>query len=61
MKLKLHQSLQLRSIAVGVLSLWTFSLSAEACELATTVKDATIDNIKTFFVFEKQKKDVQNT
>ena len=58
MKLKLHQSLQLRSIAVGVLSLWTFSLSAGACELATTVKDATIDNIKTFFVFENQKKDV---
>ncbi len=56
MKLKLHQFLQLRSIAVGVFYLWIFSLSVAACELATTVKDATIDEIKSFF--ESEKKDV---
>ena len=54
MKLKLHQSLQLRRIAVGVFFLWIISFSAAACELATTVKDATIDDIRTFF--ESQKK-----
>lgn len=56
MKLKLHLSLQLRSIAVEVFSLWIFSLSAGACQLVTTVKNATVDNITTFF--ESQKKDV---
>ncbi len=54
MKLKLHQSLQLRRIAVGIFFLWIISFSAAACELATTKKDATIDDIRTFF--ESQKK-----
>ncbi len=52
----LEQSLQLRSIAVVVFSLWIFSLSAAACELTSKVKDATIDEIKRFF--ESEKKDV---
>ena len=39
----------LRRIAVGVFSLWIISNNAAACELATTVKDATIDDIRTFF------------
>ena len=49
MKLNLHKPLQLRRIAVGVFSLWIISSSAAACELATTVKDATIDDIRAFF------------
>ena len=56
MNLKGHQFLQFRSIAVGITFYWIFSMSAGACELVTTVKDATFDNIKTFF--ESQKKDV---
>jgi hypothetical protein len=56
MKLKLHQSLQLRKIAVGVFSLWIISNSAAACELATTVKDASVDDIRTFF--KSQNKEV---
>ncbi len=56
MKLKLHQFLQLRKIAVGVFFLWIISLNAAACELTTTVKDATIDDIRTFF--KSLKKDV---
>ena len=56
MKLKLHISLQLRRIAVGIFSLWIISNSAAACELATTVKDATIDDIRTFF--KSQNKEV---
>ena len=55
-KLKLHQSIQLRKIAVGVFSLWIISNSAAACELATTVKDATVDDIRTFF--KSQNKEV---
>lgn len=56
MKLKLHISLMLRRIAVGVFSLWIISNNAAACELATTVKDATIDDIRTFF--KSQNKEV---
>jgi hypothetical protein len=56
MKPKLHQSLLLRSITIGILTLWIFSLGAAACDLATTVKDATVNEIKSFF--ESQKKDV---
>ncbi len=49
MKLKLNKSIQLRIAAVAIFSLWIFSNSATACELITTVKDATIDEIRTFF------------
>jgi hypothetical protein len=56
MKFKLHQTVQLCFIAVGIFSLWSFSLSVVACELATTVKDATTNEIKNFF--ENEKKDV---
>lgn len=44
-----QHSLQLRSIAVTVLSLWVYSSSAAACELATTSKDVTVDDIRAFF------------
>ena len=50
MKLKLNKSIQLRRIAVGVFSLWIISSSAAACGLATAVKDATIDGIRTFLI-----------
>jgi len=56
MMLKMHQSLQFRRIAVVVFFLSIISFSAAACELITTVKDATIDEIRTFF--ENQNKDV---
>lgn len=56
MKLKLNKSIQLRRIAVGVFSLWIISSSAAACGLATAVKDATIDDIRTFF--KSQNKEV---
>jgi hypothetical protein len=56
MKLKLHKSLQLGRIAVGVFSLWIMSNSAAACDVATTVKDATADDIRTFF--KSQNKEV---
>ena len=56
MKLKLHQFLQLRIIAFGAFFLWIISYSAAACELATTVKDATTDDIRVFF--NDLKKDV---
>ena len=49
MKLKLNKSIQLRRTAVAFFSLWIFSNSAAACELITTVKDATVDDIRTFF------------
>jgi hypothetical protein len=48
-KLKLHQSLQLQKIAFGVIFLWMISFNATACDLATTVKNTTIDGIRTFF------------
>ena len=47
-KLKLHQSLQLQKIAFGVIFLWMISFNATACDLATTVKNTTIDGIRTF-------------
>jgi hypothetical protein len=56
MKLKLHHSLLSRSITVLVFILWIFALRAVACELSTTVKEATVDDIKSFF--EIQNKDV---
>jgi len=56
MKFKLHQTVQFWFIAAGIFSLWIFSLGVSACELATSVKDATTDEIKTFF--ENAKKDV---
>jgi hypothetical protein len=49
MKLKLYQSLPLRIITVGILALWIFSLGAAACDLAATVKDADVNDIKSFF------------
>ena len=49
MMLKLHQSLQLQKIAAGVIFLWMISFYAAACDLAATVKNATIDDIRTFF------------
>ena len=56
MKFRLHKTVQFRLVAAGTFLLWNFSLSVAACELATTVKDATTDEIKTFF--ENEKKDV---
>ena len=56
MKLKLHKSVRLRSIVVGICILWNFSLSAADCKLDTTIKDATLEEIKAFFA--SQKKDV---
>ncbi|MBW2428065.1 MAG: hypothetical protein JRF56_03835 [Deltaproteobacteria bacterium] len=56
MKLKMHKFFQLRRIAVVVFFLSIISSSAAACELITTVKDATIDEIRAFF--ESQNKDV---
>jgi hypothetical protein len=49
MKLKFNKSLQLRRIGVCIFSLWIILNSADACELTTTVKYATIDDIRTFF------------
>ena len=54
MKFKSYLIVQFWLIAVGIFSLWIISLSAAACELATTVKDATTDEIKTFFGNEKK-------
>lgn len=56
MKLKLYQSLRLRDIALGVISLWVFSCSTTTGNLTTKVNDATVDDIKTFF--DNLKKDV---
>ena len=56
MKLKIHKSIQLQRIAVVVFFLSVNSFNAAACELITTVKDATIDEIRAFF--ETQNKDV---
>ena len=56
MKLNLHESARLISIVVGILFLWNFSLSAADCNLDTTIRDATIEEIKAFFA--SQKKDV---
>jgi hypothetical protein len=54
-KLKLNKSLQLQRIAVGIFSLSIILNVAAACELATAVKDATIDDIRTFFKNQKKK------
>ena len=56
MKLKLHQSLRLRDIVLGLISLWIFSCSTTTGNLTTKVDDATVDDIKSFF--DSQKKDV---
>ena len=56
MKLKLHQSLRLRDIVLGLISLWLFSCSTTTGNLTTKVDDATVDDIKSFF--DSQKKDV---
>ena len=56
MKINLHQPIQLPIIAVFAFFLWIISLNAAACDLVTTVKDATVDDIKSFF--ESQNKDV---
>ena len=56
MKLKIYKSIQLQRIAVIVFFLSVISFNAAACELITTVKDATLDEIRAFF--ETQNKDV---
>ena len=56
MKLKYHQSLRLRDIAFGVISLWIFSCSTTTGNLTTKVNDATVDDINSFF--ESQEKEV---
>ena len=56
MKLNLHQSLLLRNIALGVFYLWIFSCTAATGNLTTVVKNATIDDVNSFF--KSQKKDV---
>jgi hypothetical protein len=50
------KSIQFQRIAVGVFFLSIISLNAAACELITTVKEATIDEIRAFFA--RQNKDV---
>jgi len=54
MRRSVSQSLPLRASAVGCLAMLIFAMSAVACELATTVRDATLEDIKTFFVGEKK-------
>lgn len=54
MRRPVSQSLQLRDSAVGCFSILIFAMSAAACELATTVRSATIEDIKTFFVGEQK-------
>lgn len=44
-----QQSLHLKSLAVALFSFWTFSSNATACELVTTSKDVTVDDIRIFF------------
>ena len=56
MNLKIHKSIQLQRIAVVVFFLSVISFNVAACELITTVKDATIDEIRAFF--KTQNKDV---
>ena len=56
MNLKIHKSTQLQRIAVVVFFLSVISFNVAACELITTVKDATIDEIRAFF--KTQNKDV---
>jgi hypothetical protein len=41
-------------MAAGLLSIWVFSLSAAACDISTSVKVATNDDIKRFFAGEKK-------
>jgi hypothetical protein len=41
-------------VAAGLLSLWLVSLSAAACDISTSVKVATNDDIKRFFAAEKK-------
>ena len=52
----MHKSLHLQRIAVVVFFLSIISFNAAACELITTVKETTIDEIRAFF--ETQNKDV---
>lgn len=54
MKPRFERFLQLRSIVVAIFFLSMFSLSAAACELVTTAKDMTVDDIKTFFEIENK-------
>lgn len=49
MKSMLHQSVQLRRIAIGASFVWFISFGAAACELATTITDATTEDIRVFF------------
>ena len=54
MRRSVFQSLQLRESAVGCFALLILAMSAEACELATTVRSATLEDIKTFFGGEQK-------
>ncbi len=54
MKLNLHQSILLRNIALGVFYLWIFSCTAVTGNLTTVVKNATIDDVNSFFKSQKK-------
>lgn len=56
MKFKLQQTVRYFIITIGILSLSFFSSAATACELNTTVRVATIDEINNFF--DNQNKNV---
>lgn len=49
MKLTQYQSSGVLPTALGILLFWALSLSVGACELTTTVRNATVGEIKTFF------------
>ena len=54
MNMKRYRAVALGRITVGVVSLWMFSIHAVACELATTVQDATLAEIRAFFEGENK-------
>lgn len=54
MRLKTYQTLPFWIIAIGIFSLCTISLNITACELVTTVKEATAHEIRAFFEVEKR-------
>lgn len=53
--LKLYLPRQFGCIVIGIVSFWLFALSAVACEQTTTVKDASLDEIKRFFESQDKK------
>ena len=54
MRFKSHQTLQVWFVAARIFLIGIIPISIAACDLATTEKDATPDEIKTFFTNEKK-------